>query len=81
MSIQLVDDNEPVLLLDGVEREVDYDTIFLESQPYLDNPREIVLFNDLAIEDLDVGQQFLVEANVTILGTRMTAMYKSTRGL
>ena len=74
MTIDLIDDNEPVLLLDGVRREVDFSTTFVEQQPYLpDNPRGIVLSNNLTIEDFDVGPQFLVKANVTTQGAKSIA--------
>lgn len=68
VNTQLIDDNVPVLMLDGLEMEVNFSTMFIEGQPNTNNP-QIFLSRSLAIQDLDIGQQFLVEANVTIQGT------------
>ncbi len=70
VQIELVDDNEPMLLLDGAEGEVNFSTTYSERQPYLSNPTVIPLSRDLAIRDLDVGKQFLIGANITILGNQ-----------
>ena len=66
--IELINDNVPILLLDGVERAVGFSAMYFEAQPYLSNPTQIRLSDNLQIKDLDVGPQYLVEANVTILG-------------
>lgn len=63
-----MNDNEPVLMLDGVNMVVDFSTTYFERQPYPPrNPTQIMLSRGLAIFDRDVGVQILVEANITIL--------------
>lgn len=67
VTIVLMNDNEPVLMLDGQDMVANLSTTYFERQPYLFNPTEIALSRELAIFDRDVGVQMLVEANVTIL--------------
>lgn len=55
-------------MLNGQEREVDYNTTYTERQPYLTSPTQISLSNGLAIMDLDVGPQFLTGVNISITG-------------
>lgn len=54
-------------MLDGQDMVANFNTTYLERQPYLSNPTQIVLSRGLAIFDRDVGVQVLVGANITIL--------------
>lgn len=67
VSIELVNDNEPVLLLNGLDREVNYSVKYFERQPYLNNLVAIMVSREPTVEDLDVGPQYMVEASVSIL--------------
>lgn len=55
-------------MLNGQDMEINYTTTYFERQPYLNNPTQIMLSNELAIVDLDVGPKNLIEARVTLLG-------------
>ena len=66
--IALVNDNAPVILLAGSER--DFSTVFNESQPYLGGPEPVSLSADLVITDADVGLQFIVHARVEVTAGR-----------
>ena len=78
VQIELVNDNVPVLMLDGANMEINYNVTYFERQPYLPtNPTQIALSNGLSIIDADAGESTLVEANITILngkgeGSKMT---------
>lgn len=61
-----MNDNQPILILDGINMAVNFSTTYFERQPYLSNPAQIQLSRGLDIVDLDAGVQMLVEANITI---------------
>ena len=67
VEIELVNDNVPVLMLDGIDRVINFSTVLFEGQPYRSDPDRVRLSQVLTILDDDVGEQVLIEANVTIL--------------
>ncbi len=66
IRVQLVNDHEPILFLDGTGDQEDYSTTFRESQPYLGGPEPVRLSAGVRIEDEDIGDQFLEEISVRI---------------
>ena len=68
MTIQfvLINDNLPVLLLDGRNELVDYSTVFSEGQDYLGGPQPVMLSDELMILDDDVGPKYLISADIFI---------------
>ena len=69
VQIEVINDNVPVLMLDGTNMEVNYNLTYLERQPYLpENPSQVLLSRGLEIADIDVGDQLLVGANITLMG-------------
>ncbi len=63
----VINDNQPILMLDGTNMEVNYSVMYFERQPYLTNPVQVFLSRSLAIKDIDIGLQTMSEANITIL--------------
>lgn len=78
INIELVNDNSPVLVLDGAEGTVDYFTIFDEGQDYLGGPQPVRLSNNLTIFDDDVGPQYLNEAIIFINESGKLLLYYIT---
>lgn len=69
VQIEVINDNVPVLMLDGTNMEVDYNLTYFERQPYLpENLPQVFLSRGLEIADIDVGEQLLVGANITLMG-------------
>lgn len=66
MAIAPVNDNPPVLLLDGTNSQQDFSTTFAEGQAYLGGAVPVRLSSNLTVQDGDVGPQYLIDARVEI---------------
>ena len=64
--IEVVNDHDPQLFLDGSNLLRDYQTDFYEGQDYLGGAIPVPLSANLTIIDGDVGQQYIESASVTI---------------
>lgn len=64
--IELVNDNDPQLFLDGSNLLGDYQVVFYEGQDYLGGAVPVRLSDNLTIVDKDVGPQTIASAIVTI---------------
>ena len=71
VRIDLINDNQPILMLNGAIQEVNFSTVYYERQPGSTNPTQIFLSNQLEIADEDVGPQFLQEVNIRILESKL----------
>ena len=66
VEIEFVNDNDPVLLLDGRNGVIDYQVNFFEGQDYLGGAVPVLLSDNLTIADNDTGPQIFVSATVSI---------------
>ena len=73
--IDFVNDNDPHLLLDGINGVRDYQVNFLEGQDYLDGAVPVRLSDNLMIVDEDSGPQILSSATVTITDSESFITY------
>lgn len=64
--IDLVNDNDPQLFLDGSNVVRDYQVNFYEGQDYLGGAVPVRLSDNLTIFDEDVGPQTITSATVNI---------------